>query len=207
MREKYLQNARKPKGIGGHFIMHRMNKSHQTLANWGLAFLSIQNNAHVLDIGCGGGANISTLLKKAPEGIVDGVDYAKTSVVISRRKNKKAIKQGRSTILQAAMPSLPFADNTYDIATAFETIYFWPQIEKSFEEVYRLLKQGGFFFICNEIVRTDNNEAYVQEYEQMLNMTVYTGKQLEALLSNAKFSNIHIHENKEENFLCVTAQK
>ena len=34
----------------------------------------------VLDCGCGGGANIRTLLKKCPHGIVKGIDYSGVSV-------------------------------------------------------------------------------------------------------------------------------
>lgn len=29
------------------------------------------------------------------------------------------------------------------MATAFETVYFWPEIEKSFAEVRRILSPGG----------------------------------------------------------------
>ena len=33
---------------------------------------------------------------------------------------------------------------------AFETVYFWPELAQNFREVYRVLKPGGIFFICNE---------------------------------------------------------
>lgn len=46
--------------------------------------------------------------------------------------------------------ALPFKDNAYDMATAFETVYFWPDIEKSFAEVRRILKPGATFLIVNE---------------------------------------------------------
>lgn len=36
------------------------------------------------------------------------------------------------------------------VATAFETIYFWPDIEKSYAEVKRVLAPGGKFLIVNE---------------------------------------------------------
>ena len=36
------------------------------------------------------------------------------------------------------------------MATAFETVYFWPEIEKSFAEVRRILSPGGIFLIVNE---------------------------------------------------------
>ena len=36
------------------------------------------------------------------------------------------------------------------MVTAFETVYFWPELAQNFREVYRVLKPGGVFFICNE---------------------------------------------------------
>lgn len=38
----------------------------------------------------------------------------------------------------------------YDLATAFETIYFWPRLEKCFSQVANVLKPGACFLIVNE---------------------------------------------------------
>lgn len=45
---------------------------------------------------------------------------------------------------------LLFADEQFDLATAFETVYFWPGPADSFREVYRVLRLGGTFLIVNE---------------------------------------------------------
>jgi ubiquinone/menaquinone biosynthesis C-methylase UbiE len=36
-----------------------------------------------------------------------------------------------------------------DIATANETVQFWPDISVSFSEIFRVLKKNGCFFIIN----------------------------------------------------------
>lgn len=41
-----------------------------------------------------------------------------------------------------------FTDASFDAVTAFETIYFWPDLPKCFREVYRVLKPGGTFCGC-----------------------------------------------------------
>ena len=43
----------------------------------------------------------------------------------------------------------------FDLATAFETAYFWPGLEKCFGEVCRVLRPGGVFMICIESDGTD----------------------------------------------------
>ena len=47
---------------------------------------------------------------------------------------------------QASVAELPFEAEQFDVATAFETVYFWPELAQNFREVYRVLKPGGTFF-------------------------------------------------------------
>ena len=89
-------------------------------------------------------------MQRSLKGKVTGVDYSPVSVEKSRKVNANAIANGRCTVLEASVSSLPFNDNTFNMATAFETVYFWPDIEKSFSEVKRILAPGGKFLIVNE---------------------------------------------------------
>lgn len=61
----FFENTRKPEGLGGKLMLAMMNVGHRALADWGLQFAEIAKNARVLDCGCGGGANIRTMLKSA----------------------------------------------------------------------------------------------------------------------------------------------
>ena len=44
---------------------------------------------------------------------------------------------------QASVAELPFEAEQFDVVTAFETVYFWPELAQNFREVYRVLKPGG----------------------------------------------------------------
>ena len=59
----FFENTRKPVGLGGKIMVTMMNFGHSAMAAWGLRFLQPAPDARVLDCGCGGGANIKTLLK------------------------------------------------------------------------------------------------------------------------------------------------
>ena len=76
----FFENTRKPEGLGGKLMLSMMNVGHRALADWGLQFAEIAKDASILDCGCGGGANIRTMLKKCPNGEVKGVDYSPVSV-------------------------------------------------------------------------------------------------------------------------------
>lgn len=124
----FFENTRKPEGLGGKLMLAMMNVGHRALADWGLQFAEIAKNARVLDCGCGGGANIRTMLKKCPNGEVKGVDYSPVSVEKAKKVNEDAILNGRCVILQGNVADLIFAANQFDLVTAFETIYFWPDL-------------------------------------------------------------------------------
>ena len=63
----FFENTRKPVGFGGKIMVAMMNFGHSAMAEWGLRFLKPAPDAMVLDCGCGGGANIKTLLKLCPQ--------------------------------------------------------------------------------------------------------------------------------------------
>ena len=119
----FFQNTCKPKGLGGSLMVNMMNIGHSPMAEWGLKHIKINKNDISLDVGCGGGANIKKLLEKSPKGKVFGIDYSEVSVRKSKKVNKFAVERKHCEILQGNVQELPFANETFDLATAFETIY------------------------------------------------------------------------------------
>ena len=199
----FFENTRKPAGFGGRVMVSMMNLCHSPMARWGFRFLKLAGNAAVLDCGCGGGANLTRLLKKCPNGIVKGIDYSPVSVEKARKVNQQAIQQGRCTVLQGSVADMIFADNWFDAVTAFETVYFWPDLPRCFQEVYRVLKPGGTFLICNESNGdTDKDKKWT---EIIGGMTIYKDAELKMYLEQAGFHDVQIH--KKKSWLCITAWK
>ena len=199
----FFENTRKPVGFGGKIMVAMMNVGHSAVARWGLQFLNAAPDAKVLDCGCGGGANIKRLLKKCPEGIVKGIDYSPVSVEKSKKVNEVAVTKRRCDVLCASVAELPFESEQFDAVTAFETVYFWPDLPQCFREVYRVLKPGGTFLICNESNGdTDKDEKWT---EIIGGMTIYKDIELKAHLEQTGFHNVQIH--KKKSWLCVTARK
>ena len=199
----FIDNTRKPTGSGGKLMVAAMNIGHRSLAGWGLGFLEINDGAAVLDCGCGGGANIKKLLGMNKSGRVNGIDYSEVSVEKARAVNRAEIADGRCEILRASVMELPFGDAEYDIVTAFETVYFWPDLRKCFEEVRRVLKSDGTFLICNECGDPVKGEKWT---DKIAGMTIYDGNELKNTLEEVGFRDIKIHENGR-GWLCVTARK
>lgn len=205
MSKNIFQNTCKPEGAAGKLVVAMMNSGHKKVALWGLSFLSIEPTAHVLDIGCGGGANVERLLVRCPQGNVKGIDYSEVSVEASAKKNAFEIANGRCEILQGNVTQLPFADEAFQVVTAFETVYFWPDLSTSFAQVFRVLRSGGLFMICNE---SDGENTADEKWTKIINgMRIYSESELEHILLSVGFSKISIHRDRNKHWLCVIARK
>ena len=121
------------------------------------------------------------------------------------KKNQEAIDNNRCEIIQADVSDIPIADGQYDLASAFETIYFWPNIENAFKEVSRIIKPNGRFMIAQE---TDGNnpedETWIHKDE---GIRVYTAPELKEYLLNAGFKSVESFKKEGDYILVVIAQK
>lgn len=201
-----IKNAKKPKGIGGKKMCKRMNDGHhKELAEWGLEFIGFNDNSTVVDIGCGGGGNVARMLNKFSGSSVIGVDYSKTSVKVAKKVNKQAIKDGRCMILNADVCALPIDNESADVITAFETVYFWKDLQGAFTRIYAVLKKGGTFLICNEADGLHESDS--RWVDVIGDMTIYTGEELKSELVRAGFADIRIINVEEKHWLAVIAVK
>ena len=182
----FFDNMRKPQGKLGNIQLKSMNKEHTPVSLWGLKHLNIKSDDVVLDVGCGGGININRMAKNAKK--VYGIDYSMESVKLSRQVNEKLIDEGKVEIQEGNVKDLPFEDDTFDIVTAFETVYFWPDIEKCFGEVKRVLKPGGTFLIGMESNGSDN--FIMKFWKYFIDMELYTDEEIKLFLQNNEYSEI-----------------
>ena len=203
----FMQNARKPVGDDGLLMIRRMNNGgHALLAEWGFQLLGdIPKEAVVLDAGCGGGANLARWCQRCPEGEVYGLDFSEVSVEESLRYNANNVANGLCKVVLGDVSAMPFESAKFDYISAFETVYFWPDLANTLHEVARVLKTGGFFFICNE---SDGPDASTKEATKIIKgLSVYDAADLKALLSQAGFGDIDFFTAPDRCWLAAKAKK
>jgi ubiquinone/menaquinone biosynthesis C-methylase UbiE len=203
--KKLCNQTRKPEGFLGKLMAGGMNIGHAKLADWGMSSLNTVEAPSIVDLGCGGGRNAHELLKRYPNAKLTALDYSKVSVEMTKKTNRQAIRDGRCAAIQGNVASLPFRADRFDLATAFETVYFWPGLEKCFAEVHRVLKPGGTFLICNE---SDGTDEVTLRYAKIIDgMAYYTVQQLQDALTAAGFSEIKAEHHPEMPWITVLARK
>src|SRR6266852_8737017 len=136
-----------------------MNSSHSKLTDWGLEHISIENHGTILDVGCGGGRTVGKLAAIATQGKVYGVDYSDESVAATKRTNARWTDLGRVQIRHGSVSQLPFPDGMFDLVTAVETHFWWPNLPGDMREVFRVLKPGGTLILIAEIYKGANTIA------------------------------------------------
>lgn len=203
-----IVNARKPKGELGDQLLERMNQSHEQLAQWVCNQLKISKNDYILDIGCGGGVNVKRFAEIiSDDGKVVGLDYSDVSVSKTTKLNEKFIKEGKVEVVEGSVSQMPFEDETFDIVTGFETIYFWPNFIEDLKEVNRVLKKEGIVCFGNEVRYEKGEMDKYDDLIELLDMKIYTDDVLKKSLEIAGFKEIEFNKNPDNSWICIKAIK
>ena len=175
------------------------------MADWGMSHLKSIAPQEIVEIGCGGGRNAGELLKKYPSAHVTAIDYSDVSVSKATAYNAEAIRRGRCEVKQGDVSNLTLPEEKYDLATAFETIYFWPGLKECFAQVAKVLKPGGTFMIVNESDGTDETSL---KFEKIIDgMKCHTIEEIEEALKSAGFNKVKSDHHKNKPWITVVARK
>ena len=198
------RQCRRPSDRAGRAVLERMNVSHAAVTQRGLSHVAIAEDFTILDVGCGGGQTVDRLASIATRGKVYGVDFSEASVAMTREMNQRAIAEGRVDIEQASVSQLPFPDATFDLVTAVETHYYWPDLPRDVREVMRALKRGGRLLVIAETYRGRRNDwLYRPMMTLVLRATYFTPAQHRQLLVDAGYVDVQVFEEKSQGWICA----
>jgi SAM-dependent methyltransferase len=207
---KILNQCSKPSGWLGRVNLWRMNKTHAGVTAWGLAHISVQPGQTILDIGCGGGVTVARLAARSTPGKVYGIDFSEASVAASKQANHAGIAAGQVEILHGSVSHLPFPDAMFDLVSAVETHYYWPNLVADFQEVLRVLKPGGAFILIAEAYKGGKHDELLQKLENLQGLIPYAHLTIpdhHGLFSKAGFTAIEMFENYDKGWMCGVGRK
>jgi ubiquinone/menaquinone biosynthesis C-methylase UbiE len=188
-----------------------MNIHHSKVTDWGLKHITIEKHDTILDVGCGGGRTVHKLAAIATEGKVYGIDYSEESVAAARRTNEQWIEVGRVEIRHASVSHLPFSDDMFDLATAVETHFFWPDLPADMREVLRVLKPGGKLIIIAEGYKggkyDKRMQKLIEKFVELTNMAFLSVNEHSELFSKAGYSDVQIIEEYHKGWICGIGRK
>ncbi len=138
---------------------------------------------------------------------VYGVDYSETSVASARKTNHLGIKEGHVEILHGSVSRLPFPDQMFDLATAVETHFYWPDLPADMREVLRVLRPGGALVIIAEVYKGGKFDRRVKRFSDAMQQMGFSYANLSVddhrdLLSKAGFADVQVFEEYDKGWIC-----
>ncbi len=205
--KRILCQCKKPSGRFGRFLVRGMNYGHSGLTKWGLGFIDIPSDIDALDIGCGGGKTVKRLAGITTNGKVVGIDYSPDAVEVATKKNRALIDEGRVEIIQEAVSSMRFSDGAFDLITAFESHYFWPDFRNDLKEVYRVTKENGQLLIVGTVYENDKFDRRNQRFVDAGGMTYLSIEEFKDILEGVGYSQFDALEEKNKGWFAVKCKK
>lgn len=114
-----------------------------------LESLYIKDGESLLDLGCGAGMDVFMARFKFPNaGTIYGLD--KLPEMIARAEKVSQNKGFKNIVFkQGTLTEMPFPDNTINKVISNCVINLEPDKQSVYRELYRILTQGGMFFISD----------------------------------------------------------
>jgi len=156
-----------------------------------------------------GGRTVSKLAAMATQGKVYGVDYSEESVAAAKRTNAQWIELGRVEVRHGSVSQLPFPESMFDLITAVETHFWWPDLPGDMREVFRVVKPGGTLVLVAEVYKGANTSVskLAEKYASRTGMTLLSVEEHRKLLTDAGFSNVQVIEERGKGWICGIGRK
>lgn len=160
-----------------------MNSGHRKLHSWILENVEIPESGTVLDVGCGGGALIKSVLSRNDSLKAVGIDISEESVKMVSSISERV--EARCCDIR----QIPYPDNTFSLALSSESIYFWNDIPSCLLAVKRVLKEGSVFALAVESADKKKGETWMK---MIPGMTVYSPAELKSFAEEVGFRHVEI---------------
>jgi ubiquinone/menaquinone biosynthesis C-methylase UbiE len=110
--------------------------------------IDYSDTTHLLEVGCGVGAQTEILLRRFPDLHVTGVDRSPAQLAVAERNlSGKAWCESRFALRQADAADLPFTDRSFDAAYLCWVLEHVPSPTRVLSEVRRVLAPGAVVYV------------------------------------------------------------
>ena len=113
-------------------------------------------------------------------------------------KAKEKIDEPNINYIRGDVGNLPFEDNSFDIILSMNGFHAFPNKDKAFAEITRVLRKGGYligcFYIKGEGKITDWLVSNILSKKGWFNPPFYNKNEVEQLLSS-KYFNINLNND------------
>jgi arsenite methyltransferase len=164
-------------------------------------FAGIKDGDVVVDLGSGAGNDVFIARSLVGnKGKVIGIDFT-PEMIAKAEKNKMKLDYTNVDFKLGEIEEIPLADNFADVVVSNCVLNLVPDKVKAFNEIYRIIKNGGHFCVSDIVVKGDLPGQLKKSAEMYAGCIAGAIKQEEyiALIKASGFKNIEIKKVKTIN--------
>lgn len=145
MRSRLVAQFKRPTGLlgglAGWVMAHRSSNVRRNL--WTIDLLAIEPTDRVLEIGCGPGVALAAAIRRAPSGLVIGIDHSRVMVRQAARRNAGAINRGRAQVREMSVEDASALGQTFDKVYSANVAQFFADQTEAFRTLASIMTPGG----------------------------------------------------------------
>lgn len=193
--ERFAQSVKLPqKGFFGWLTRKLFERENGFLELNAVKLCDLNPNHQILELGFGPGLGLEAAYKQIKDGSgkVWGLDLSPYMLEVAGNRLKDAIDSGKVELCLGNVMEIPFEANTFDRVFHCNCFYFWPDFNKSVQEIYRVMKPES-------LMVTTINQASVEKAVER-GVLKYGNPDVPhymEILSKNGFSNVHLKEFDE----------
>jgi ubiquinone/menaquinone biosynthesis C-methylase UbiE len=107
----------------------------------------LQDHGEAVDLGCGAGQLVLELARQATGLYVTGIDLSEKMIADARQSLQPSGLEDRVNFRLGTVEEIPFPDQSLDLVISTLSLHHWTDPVKVVNEIDRVLKPGGAFYI------------------------------------------------------------
>jgi SAM-dependent methyltransferase len=115
--------------------------------------------------------------------------------------------ENRVEIREGSVDKTGFPDNFFDLVTAIETYYFWPNFPDALREIKRMLKLGGRLLMVNEMVKDGVYEVENAEIIEKTQVRLISLEEIRQIIESVGFAEVQVFTKADSPWNAVLARK
>ncbi len=127
-----------------------------------------QEDAAIVDAGCGDGFFTGLLAERLPAGVAIGLDTSPAYLDAAAKRLGALIEAGRARLVEGSVERLPFDDATVDGVWSGHSMQSYPDLPHALREFRRVLRKGATL----AILETDNVHSIMLSWPPDLELAV-----------------------------------
>ncbi len=184
---------RQPGGTFGKEVAERMNKGNRLMNLETIKQLHVGDNDRILEIGMGNGYFVNDILSSANNVTYVGCDTSNEMVEQATAINSEWVNKRQASFIAGDAHHLPFPDNHFQKIFTVNTIYFWENPKKVFNEFRRTLTEDGIFILTIR-PKSVMEKMPVTKY----GFSIFSTESATQLLADNGFTVINVVEKEDE---------